>query len=211
MVALLFLGGCGKKKKTTVKKAAVDSTLTSGVMFAEAGVEEEMEGIEYFDEEEELALSEDEGSFDLAEADLEEFDEEEEAEKELSWGDEEESKFAFKTIQFDLNSDNIADDQRAVLEENALLAKEAAEEGRTVIVQGHSCQMGEDKTSFNLKLSVARAKAVKDELINMGVPAENIEIVGCGQEMPMVFSDADDRDTRIEELAENRRVELVVV
>ena len=76
------------------------------------------------------------------------------------------------------------------------------------MIQGHCDQTG--KEEYNMQLSIERAQTVKDALVVQGVPADKVEVVGFGNEMPLVWSDQTERDRIIEELAPNRRVEISV-
>jgi len=58
---------------------------------------------------------------------------------------------------------------------------------------------------YNLKLSQSRADAVRDFLVQQGVPGANISAVGLGKSEPVASNDtAPGRQ-------QNRRVELVVL
>ena len=132
-------------------------------------------------------------------------EEEEEEEKTLEKADE---KPKFKTVYFDLNKNNIRKDQKEIVAQNIEVAKKLAEDGEEIIVNGNCCQLG--APSYNIPLSERRAKAIKKEMVKQGVPKENIKTVGWGQEMPIVFSDTTNRKTQIEELAPNRRAEIII-
>ncbi len=114
----------------------------------------------------------------------------------------------FKTVHFDLNRNEIRPDQKPILQEDIKLAQQAVEEGRDVVVQGHSCQLGPD--SYNLALSQRRAEAIKREMAGHGIDPKHIKTVGCGNEMPIVWSDARDKKALINELAPNRRAEILI-
>lgn len=114
----------------------------------------------------------------------------------------------FKTVHFDLNKNEIRADQAPILEEDIKLARQAVEEGKDVVVQGHCCQLGPD--SYNLALSQRRAEAIKQEMISRGVDAKHVKTVGCGNEMPLVWSDAQEKKALIQELAPNRRAEILI-
>jgi len=67
-------------------------------------------------------------------------------------------------------------------------------------VGGHCDSDGSD--AYNLKLSDRRAKAVRDYLVKMGVPATRMTARGYGESQPV-----EDNATK-EGRAANRRVEL---
>lgn len=119
------------------------------------------------------------------------------------------SEFGFKRVQFDFNKNDIRKDQKTTVREDVKLAKQAVAEGKEVVVQGHTCQIG--SAGYNLALSQRRAEAVKKEMVKNGVPGEAVKTVGYGYESPLVWSDKTDRAEKIKELAANRRAEVVAV
>jgi len=52
--------------------------------------------------------------------------------------------------------------------------------GKKIILEGHADPAGSPE--YNKKLSLARAEAVKKALVEMGIPAENLVVVGKGEE-----------------------------
>jgi len=74
--------------------------------------------------------------------------------------------------------------------------------GLKLQLEGHTDAIGSD--DYNLKLSQQRADAVRDFLVEQGVPVANISAVGLGKDSPVASNDtAAGRQ-------QNRRVELVV-
>ena len=65
-----------------------------------------------------------------------------------------------------------------------------------IMITGHACDIGTE--AYNQNLSERRAKAVKDWLINRGVPGEHIETMGLGQREPV-------RGNETEEMREENR------
>ena len=118
------------------------------------------------------------------------------------------SSFRISFFNFDLNKNAIRGDQQDIVAENIEIAKEALEEGKEVIILGHSCQLG--AASYNLSLSERRAKVIKDEMVKKGIPASKVKIVGCGAEMPLIWTDKTDRTEMVAELAINRRAEITL-
>lgn len=116
--------------------------------------------------------------------------------------------FEFERVHFDFNRDQIKRSQIGKVEKNSEEAKKAVSKGKTVVVSGHTCQIG--PASYNLALSLKRARAVKDEMIKAGVPQAKVKILGKGYETPLVWSDSTDRLKKIRELSANRRAEVVV-
>lgn len=78
-----------------------------------------------------------------------------------------------------------------------------------VHVIGHSDRIGNAKA--NVDLSTRRANAVRDYLVQKGVPADKITAVGRGSVEPVVECDDKDRAALIACLAPNRRVEIRIV
>ncbi|MDH5824371.1 OmpA family protein [Luteimonas sp. RD2P54] len=77
-----------------------------------------------------------------------------------------------------------------------------------VHVIGHSDRIGSDQG--NLRLSTQRAEAVREYLIDRGVPEDRITAVGRGSVEPMVECEGDRGQEVIDCLAPNRRVEVRV-
>lgn len=95
---------------------------------------------------------------------------------------------------------------RAALDE--LAARLTTRQLAIVHVIGHSDRIGND--GANLRLSEQRANAVRDYLIERGVPAEHITAVGRGSVEPVVACDGERGDALKDCLAPNRRVEVRV-
>ncbi len=72
----------------------------------------------------------------------------------------------------------------------------------TIRIVGHTDAVGSDEA--NMKLSVARAKAVRNSLVERGVDAERLEYEGKGKNDPVASNDTE------EGRALNRRVEFVI-
>ena len=119
-----------------------------------------------------------------------------------------ENEYEFNTLHFELNYFGLKGGQDDLLAENIDAAKSAVQEGKEIIIQGHGCQLGE--ATYNLALSEKRALTVKNILIEQGVPEEKVRIIGMGQEVPIVWSDNEDKQSLIDELSENRRAEILV-
>lgn len=107
-------------------------------------------------------------------------------------------KIVLRAVHFDFNKAVIRADAVPVLNEAVSTLKE---EGTVaVIVAGHTDSVGSD--SYNMKLSIRRANAVRDYLVNHGIPASRIRTEGFGETKPVASNaTADGR-------AQNRRVEL---
>lgn len=69
-----------------------------------------------------------------------------------------------------------------------------------IIVEGHTDNVGSSPS--NKTLSEQRALSVKTALVNKGIPAERIEAVGYGQDVPVADNSTEEGRTK------NRRVEI---
>ena len=74
---------------------------------------------------------------------------------------------------------------------------------RRIRIEGHTDSVGSDIA--NLKLSQARADAVKAALVAKGVSASVLDAVGFGEMRPVASNETDDGR------AKNRRVEFIIV
>lgn len=86
----------------------------------------------------------------------------------------------------------------------AKMAQEAKSLGvlNLVLVEGHTDNIG--TAAYNQQLSIKRAMAVRDALIQNGVPANKIEAKGYGFDKPVASNK--NKDGR----AQNRRVEITI-
>jgi outer membrane protein OmpA-like peptidoglycan-associated protein len=216
LALVVLVSGCGKKKEAPKGKELVDNT-DIPVMSEENERFVDNDGVADF------AFVDDETEGDKTESDklaeaapvatsqpefawVDNENAEEDAKTEI---DESEAKaFEFKTVNFTLNKNEIRKDQVEKIEQDSEVAKSAVEKGKKVVVQGHCCQLG--SYSYNMALSQRRADAIKKELVKRGVSDSSIKTVGYGSEMPLVWSDKTDRKSLINELAVNRRAEVVV-
>ena len=73
----------------------------------------------------------------------------------------------------------------------------------TIVAVGHTDSIG--KASYNQRLSVRRAEAVKKYLVSKGIPADRIYTEGKGETQPVATNKT------AEGRAQNRRVEIEVV
>ncbi len=78
----------------------------------------------------------------------------------------------------------------------------------SVLIEGYADAVGPE--SFNLELSRERAKAVRDYLVEHGIVADRLRVVGRGEIEPLAPNARDDGSDNPEGRAVNRRVELSV-
>ena len=74
---------------------------------------------------------------------------------------------------------------------------------RTVLIEGHSDNLGHEE--YNIRLSQQRAEAVRDLLVARGVAVQRIRTKGYGSKFPIV-----DNDSAVGR-QQNRRVEVIVL
>lgn len=82
----------------------------------------------------------------------------------------------------------------------------SASEVENIDVVGYTDRIGSDR--YNMKLSRKRAEAVRDYLVQNGVPAAAIQVEGRGKADPLVQCHGRERAKLIACLAPNRRVEI---
>ncbi len=73
---------------------------------------------------------------------------------------------------------------------------------QVIIVTGHTDSIGSD--AYNQRLSLARAQAVKQAMINMGIGSAIIQTVGMGESQPIADNETEEGRQR------NRRVTIQV-
>jgi outer membrane protein OmpA-like peptidoglycan-associated protein len=77
---------------------------------------------------------------------------------------------------------------------------------RRLRIAGHTDALGED--SYNLRLSQQRAEAVKKQLVDLGVNAEQIDTTGMGKLQPLGPNQKSDGSDDPEGRSKNRRAEI---
>ena len=85
-----------------------------------------------------------------------------------------------KTVYFDFDKSDVRDDQVPILQSNAAWMK--AHTAYKLLVEGHCDER--DTIEFNLALGDRRAKAVRQYLIDLGVPGDRIRTISYGEERP---------------------------
>ncbi len=83
-------------------------------------------------------------------------------------------------VYFDLDKSEIRDDARASLQKDADWLKKWT--STQITLEGHCDSRG--SAEYNLGLGSRRATAVKDYLVNLGVPAGRVVVVSKGKEQP---------------------------
>ncbi|HEX3351569.1 MAG TPA: OmpA family protein [Terriglobales bacterium] len=106
-----------------------------------------------------------------------------------------------KSIRFDFDKANIKPEYRDIL--NRIAGIMMTLKGYTIAVYGYTDDVG--TPSYNLQLSQRRAEAVRDFLVQTGIPATIMSTKGYGKADPRVPGDSE------QARAANRRVEIGIV
>ncbi len=104
---------------------------------------------------------------------------------------------------FAFDSDELTEEGKQAIEEYRKNLKPELAQAYAGIIIGHTDNVG--NPDYNLGLSKRRADSVREHLIETGVRAEKLRIVGKGLTDPIASNDTP------EGRAENRRVEIIVV
>ncbi len=104
-------------------------------------------------------------------------------------------------IYFDYDRFSIRNDAISVLQENAQALASGLSNNK-IVIEGHCDQRGTE--SYNMVLGERRANAVREFLVDLGVPSEKLQVVSYGKEKPFCT------DENEECWQENRRGHFVV-
>ncbi len=113
-----------------------------------------------------------------------------------------------RVVFFDFNKSTLT--KAAKVQMNNLAAKVKADKNHSVTIVGYADRMG--SASYNEKLALRRAKAVRDYLVARGVKAKKVEVRSLGKSAAVTKCDAP-KATRAETIAclkADRRVEIEV-
>jgi OOP family OmpA-OmpF porin len=102
-------------------------------------------------------------------------------------------------LGFDQNDSVLGGDDAVILDLVAEVIREQCA-GKTLVIEGHTDVWGDPE--YNRDLSKRRAEAVKDYLVQRGIPAEQLRVEGRGEDHPLTT------DPSREAQALNRRVTL---
>jgi len=98
---------------------------------------------------------------------------------------------------------NYNQDEFAVVDmEPFLIAVEYALQGKMVLIEGHTDNKGQDK--YNLELSLKRVQKIRSLMHDMGVPDDQISVLGYGEEVSKFDNTTEDGKQK------NRRVDFKV-
>lgn len=113
----------------------------------------------------------------------------------------EEKEGMFKDILFDFDKYNVKDEYKSELKSVASWMTKNS--NARLSVEGHCDERGTNE--YNLALGDRRAKAVKDYLVSLGVPASKVDTISYGEEKPLCTEHTE------ECWAKNRRGHFVVM
>jgi peptidoglycan-associated lipoprotein len=108
---------------------------------------------------------------------------------------------ALKTVYFDYDQEQLREDARATLQQNAQWLRSRT--GTKVRIEGNADDRG--TIEYNLALGQRRADAVRTYLASLGVNTADLEVISYGEEKPAV--DGTDESS----WAQNRRADFVIV
>lgn len=107
------------------------------------------------------------------------------------------------TAMFAFDSAELTDEGRKSIEDyRETLIPEMAQ-AYTALIIGHTDSQGD--AEYNQKLSLRRAEAVRDYLVETGAKAEKLSVLGRGENDPIASNDTPEGQ------ASNRRVEVIVI
>ena len=92
------------------------------------------------------------------------------------------AEFGIEDVFFAFDMYDLDDVAMAVLSRNARILRET---DVTMLVEGHTDERG--TVEYNLALGERRAKAVKDYLVSLGVPATKLQVTSYGESKPFAL------------------------
>lgn len=105
-------------------------------------------------------------------------------------------------VQFEFGKANLSGkDSLSFLERVSTLLKNKTD--KKISLEGHTDNVGNHEV--NQRLSIERAKAIRDELVKTGVSADRFNLVGFSFDHPLVKNDTEEGRSL------NRRVELIIL
>jgi outer membrane protein OmpA-like peptidoglycan-associated protein len=109
-------------------------------------------------------------------------------------------ELSFEDVYFDFDRSSLRPEALRVLDEAVAVLN--ANPGRSIVIEGHTCNIG--TAEYNLALGERRAASVRDYLTSRGVAAGRLEVRSYGEERPL------HDNSREETRRLNRRAALVV-
>jgi len=97
------------------------------------------------------------------------------------------ARYTFEDVHFDLDVYSLRPEALRVLDDAvAALANDPA---LRVTIDGHTCNIGTPE--YNLALGNRRAAAVRDYLVNLGVPSNRVTLISKGKEQPFCMEEGE--------------------
>jgi outer membrane protein OmpA-like peptidoglycan-associated protein len=109
-------------------------------------------------------------------------------------------ELAIEDVYFDFDKSTLRPDALTLLDD--AVKKLQANPGKSMIIEGHTCNIG--SAEYNLALGARRAKSVQDYLVSRGVASNRLEVRSYGEERPKYSNDTE-ATRRL-----NRRAALIV-
>lgn len=99
------------------------------------------------------------------------------------------SSNGFKKVYFDFDKYNIKASEKEAVVQDATRMKEvlAQDENVTFVINGNADHAA-GSASYNRILSEKRAKALKDQTVAAGIPANKVKVVGRGFDVPEIVN-----------------------
>lgn len=110
-------------------------------------------------------------------------------------------------VTFDFDQASLRPEGRSALDTLVRLIEAEGGSG-TIAIEGHTDSVGED--AYNQRLSERRAEAVRDYLVERGVPAARLRTSGFGASRPVADNTRPDGSDNEAGRQRNRRVEVVL-
>ncbi|MEC4673499.1 MAG: peptidoglycan-associated lipoprotein Pal, partial [Nitrospirota bacterium] len=104
-----------------------------------------------------------------------------EPEEPADMGGSQETASEIADVFFDFDQFGIRSDAAATLATNAQILQDE-NQGASLLIEGHCDERGTE--NYNMVLGERRAQSVKKYLVDLGIPASNIQIVSYGKERP---------------------------
>jgi peptidoglycan-associated lipoprotein len=106
-----------------------------------------------------------------------------------------------KEVLFDFDSADLGGEAKTILNDNAAQIRQHAP--LAVRIEGHCDERG--TTEYNLALGDRRARAARDYIVSLGIPANRLRTISYGKERPV------DPGHTEAAWAQNRRAEFVFI
>ncbi len=110
-------------------------------------------------------------------------------------------------VLFDFDRDVLTEQARVKIRAVAEIIVRLAPD-RSVSVEGHADSVGTE--TYNLALSLRRARSVESELLSGGVGAPKVAMIGFGERFPVAPNEHPDGRDNPQGRSRNRRVEVVI-